>query len=1177
MKRFFLSIIVTFFLTGALFSQQTIRPSKVVKAYKHDTTIPLRDMQMIPPVEGAFWLENDGVVPNETDIKKNTEGAPDVDPIAQLMNGNVPTVPLAANFDGVGNLFGGAPPDTDGDIGLDNYVQMINLSFAIYDKEGNLQYGPAANSTIWDGFIGPWTGTNSGDPVVLYDELADRWVFSQFAIVSGPDWELVAVSETSDPLGPYHRYAFQFTDLPDYPKLGVWPDGYYLSVNQFGATFNGAAACVLDRAAMLNGDDAEMIFFDMGPSVASLLPADNDGIPAPAGSPGYFLELRSTSGLNLYTVNIDWNNTANSTISGPEVLSTSSYNLSLNQIPQKGTSQKLDDLSDRLMFRLQYRNFGTHESMVVCHSVNVGSGRAGVRWYEMRSTGEGTWGVYQEGTYAPDDGENRWMGSIAMDAAGNIALGYSVASANTYASIRYTGRFNGDPLGEMTMDEGEIMAGSGSQTGSDSWGRGRYGDYSAMTVDPVTSAFWYTTEYIPSTGTWPWTTRIASFFMEIDEINPDPITDLAVADGGTTSNRIVLTWTATGDDGSTGTAYAYDLRMSSAPITNDAEFDAATQLSGLPTPQPPGTTETFNVENLETNTTYYFAIKAKDDQANYSPLSNYIEASTLGSPEISITPASLDYEVEVGTNFTGTVTVSNVTSYPSTLDFSGELTNNSFPAKSVGGQIVPVHSKQSAGVDITKGSKDVNHGYSLNGSGGPDSFDYIWRDSNEPDGPQYIWNDISTSGTLVNFSNGNDDDGYTNAINIGFPFEFYGNNYSSLRISTNGFVTFETLANSARTNKPIPTDSAPNTLIAAFWDDLDGKTQGDVYYLQEADKFTVQFTNWQKYYSATDGGSSGSYTFQIVLLSNGKIKIYYKEMNGALNEATVGIENPDGTDGLEVAYNSNFPPSDAYALQFWKKPEWVFSNNLGGATVWNGNSTDVQLDFVTENLDPGTYSMDLVLTTNDPASPSITVPITMIVTDFVPVELTSFTAQLKGNEVQLNWTTATETNNSGFEIQRKIVTNGKNAEWSKAGFVQGTGTTSSPTEYSYTDKIDNVLQATVKYRLKQIDLDGTFEYSNIVELEVLPGEFTLKQNYPNPFNPSTTIEYALPSESLVNIAVYNLLGQRVAILVNETQQAGYYTLNWDAANLASGVYIYRMEATGKNGNFFQNKRMILLK
>ena len=1176
MRRFFLSVFLTFFLAGALFSQETIRPSKVVKAYKHDTTRPLRNMQMIPPSEGAFWLENDGIVPNETDIERNTDGAPEIDPIMQKTKGNSPTVPLIANFDGVSNLFGGAPPDTDGDIGPDNYVQMINLSFAVYDKTGNLQYGPAANSTIWDGFTGPWTGTNSGDPVVLYDDLADRWVFSQFAIVSGPDWELIAVSETSDPLGPYHRYAFQFTDLPDYPKLGVWHDGYYLSVNQFGSSFNGAAACVLDKASMLNGEDAEMIFFDMGTSVASLLPADNDGIPAPPGAPGYFLELRSTNGLNLFTVHADWNNTSNSTITGPQVLATSSYNSSLNQVVQKGTSQRLDDLSDRLMFRLQYRNFNTYEAMVVCHSVNVGDGRAGVRWYEMRDEGSG-WDVYQEGTYAPDDGENRWMGSIAMDAAGNIALGYSVASANTYASIRYTGRFVGDPLGEMTMDEGEIIAGSGSQTGSDSWGRGRFGDYSAMTVDPTTSAFWYTTEYIPTTGTWPWKTRVGAFFMETDEIPPAPITDLAVAENGATSNKITLTWTASGDDEHTGNAYAYDLRISDSPISSDAEFNAATQVTGLPVPQAPGTTEFFEVENLESNATYYFAIKAKDDQANFSPFSNSIEASTLGSPEISINPASLDYEVEVGTNFSGTVTVSNVTSYPSTLDFSGEFTNNSFPAKSVGGQIIPVQTKGKTDIVVAKGSKDVKRGHSINGSGGPDTGDYIWRDSNEPDGPLFVWNDISSTGTEVNFNNGNDDDGYTNAIGIGFPFEFYGVNRSSVRISTNGFLAFESLTNSARTNKPIPSEAAPNSIIAAFWDDLDGKSQGEAYYLQEADKFTVQFTNWQKYYSSLDGGSSGSYTFQIVLLPNGKIKIFYKEMNGALNEATVGIENTDGSDGLEIAYNSNFPPSDSYALQFWQEPEWVFSDNLGGGTVWNGNSLGVQMDFVTENLDPGTYTMDLVLNTNDPANPSVTIPISLLVTDFVPVELTSFTAQLSGKEVELSWTTATETNNSGFEIQRKILSDGKNAEWKNTGFVKGMGSVAAPQSYSFTDDISSIAQTTVKYRLKQIDFDGTYEFSNIVEVEILPGEFTLKQNYPNPFNPTTTIEYALPSESIVNIAVYNLLGQKVAELVNKTQQSGYYTITWNAANVASGVYIYRMEASGKNGNFMQNKRMILLK
>lgn len=1173
MKRIFPFLFIVFIFSNFIIAQTTISPSKVVRSYKNDTTIPLRDMLMVHPGQGSFWEETGGIVPNETDIPKNTDGAPDIDPIYQTYNGSSATVPLNSNFDGIGNLFGGAPPDTDGDIGLNHYVQMINISFAIYDKQGNLEYGPASNSTIWNGFTGPWTGHNDGDPIILYDDLADRWLFSQFAIInSGPDYVLVAISSTSDPMGPYHRYAFQFTNMPDYPKLGVWQDGYYLSVNQFPG---GGGASILERDEMLVGNPADMIFFNMGSGVSSLLPADNDGIPAPAGTPGYFLELRGSSGLNMYTVDVDWNNTANSSISSPVIINTSGYNASLNQVTQKGTSQKLDDLSDRLMFRLQYRNFNTYQAMVCNHSVNVGSGRAGVRWYELRNDGSG-WDLYQEGTYAPDDGENRWMGSIAMDAAGNIALGYSVASTNTYASIRYTGRYAGDPLGEMTMTEGEIMAGNGSQTGSDSYGRGRWGDYSAMTVDPATQAFWFTTEYIPQTGTWPWKTRVASFNLEIDEIAPDGITDLAIVPGSQTSNSFGLMWTATGDDGIVGNASRYDLRMSNSPITTDVLFENATPVANVPLPGAPGSAETFTLENLDVNSDYYFAIKVIDDQNNYSPISNSVIGSTLGEPVIAVTPPSLDFVVDPGTNWTSTINVANTSAYPSTLEISSELTNNSFPKNSIGAKIVSTRSKIASNINLAKGEPNTIHGYSFAGSGGPDGFEYSWKDSDEPDGPEYVWNDISASGDAVEFFAGNLDDGWSHYLSLGFQFDYYGNTYTSVIVSTNGFISFSGLSNSYRANEQIPNDSDPNNIIAAFWDDLDARTQGTAYYLAGPDKFIVQYEGFQKYYSAASGGSSGSYTFQIVLNANGKIQIYYKEMVGAKDEATVGIENEDGTIGLGVVYNSDYPPSNEFAIQFAIAPEWVISNDLGDVLIWNGNSIDIELDFITDFLDPGQYSMDLELTTNIPSKSVIVIPITMTVNDLVPVELTSFNASTNGTLVTLNWITATETNNDGFEIQRKYTEN-KNADWDFAGFVQGKGTISNSSEYKFVDDLSDLKQGVVKYRLKQIDLDGSFDYSNVVEVEILPVSFVLNQNYPNPFNPTTTIEYALPFQSRVKISIYNVLGELLQNIVNEVQAAGYQKIEFGASNLTSGIYIYRMEAQGNGESFVQNKRMVLIK
>jgi hypothetical protein len=261
---------------------------------------------------------------------------------------------------------------------------------------------------------------------------------------------------------------------------------------------------------MLSGQAATQQCFQTSTSYGGLLPSDLDGsTPPPAGSPNYVVGLGATANtLALWKFHVDWTTPANTTFSGPTTLATAAFSEACGGgtcIPQEGTSQQLDSLADRLMYRLEYRNFGDHESLVVAHSVAAGSS-TGIRWYEIRNPG-GTPTIYQQGTYAPDSAY-RWMPSIAMDASGDIALGYSVSSSSMYPSIRVTGRLAGDPLGQMTQGESTIVAGSGAQTGNLS----RWGDYSSMSVDPTDDCtFWYTNEYLTSSGSFNWHTRIGSF------------------------------------------------------------------------------------------------------------------------------------------------------------------------------------------------------------------------------------------------------------------------------------------------------------------------------------------------------------------------------------------------------------------------------------------------------------------------------------------------------------------------------------------------------------------------------------------------------------------------------------------------------------------------------------------
>ncbi len=428
------------------------------------------------------------------------------------------------NFEGVGNGAYGyavhvAPPDTNGAAGATQYVQWVNLAFAVFDKStGNLLYGPAAGNTLWQGSsLSACAANNDGDVIAQYDKAAGRWWMSQLSYTGAPPYYLcIAVSATSDALGSWYLYALEWTSdtLPDYPKVGIWPDGYYISVNLFYAEilFVGAQACALQRDAMLNNLDAGVVCFTQS-SYASLLPSDLDGSnPPPAGSPNFYVTLGSGA-LGLFRFHVDWANPSNSSMTGPFNIPVAAFNKACGGgtcIPQPNTTQQLDSLADRLMYRLAYRNFGDHESLLVSHSVATGGSKkrasgSGVRWYEIRNP-NGSPSVFQQGTFAPDS-NFRWMPSIAMDKVGDMAVGYSVSSGSVYPSIRYTGRVPSDPLGTLEA-ENSIIEGSGSQLSNLS----RWGDYSSMAIDPGDDCtFWYTTEYLQQSGTFNWNTRIASF------------------------------------------------------------------------------------------------------------------------------------------------------------------------------------------------------------------------------------------------------------------------------------------------------------------------------------------------------------------------------------------------------------------------------------------------------------------------------------------------------------------------------------------------------------------------------------------------------------------------------------------------------------------------------------------
>jgi hypothetical protein len=574
----FAALVLLVFLfpwTSAL-AQTVHGPPEVTTEVHHDVSPPLRN---IPP-------SADTRPQREIFIGPLHPGGPlsnSLDPVIQSSAGaSVATTP-GLGFDGVGNGFVGpqgsftvkvAPPDTNGAVGASQYVQFVNTSFAVFDKStGATLYGPAAGSTLWSGFGGPCETTNDGDVIAQYDKSAGRWFMSQLSFSQAPPYYLcIAVSTTNDATGSYNRYAFSYTNLNDYPKIGVWPDAYYASYNMFQGTttFLGAQICAFDRNAMLAGSAATQQCFQLTSSFGGVLPSDLDGATSPpAGSPNYFLNFGSNS-LNLWQFHVSWTNPSSTTLTGPTNIAVAAFSEACSNggtcIPQLVTpSQRLDSLGDRLMYRLAYRNFGDHEALVVNHSVTAGSS-VGVRWYEIRSPATPT--VYQQGTYAPDS-SYRWMGSIAMDKVGDIAVGYSVSSSSMHPAIRYTGRLPSDILGTL-QGETSIIEGAGSQTRNLS----RWGDYSGISIDPVDDCtFWYTNEYLKTNGTFNWSTRIASFKFPSCTTAPAAPAGLAATAGNA---QVSLTWNASSGATSynvyrsttSGGSYVKIINVATASYTN---------------------------------------------------------------------------------------------------------------------------------------------------------------------------------------------------------------------------------------------------------------------------------------------------------------------------------------------------------------------------------------------------------------------------------------------------------------------------------------------------------------------------------------------------------------------------------------------------------------------------------
>jgi hypothetical protein len=501
----------------------------VEKAISVELTKPLRELtpDQEEIVDGKIYIVNNK-------LRRYRHDNPDAlpkgdDPVWQKQRESHYNRAPIQNWEGLNST--AMPFDPSGSAGPNHYVQMINTRFAVYNKSGTLLHGPFNLSTL----LG---GANDGDPIVMYDADADRWFLSQFR--SSNNSLQIAVSETSDPTGAYYNYSFPLNNFPDYPKYSIWGNAYFISANKGAPQFYA-----LERDKMLMGDPTASIISFNVPQLStsgffSILPAHATGsLPNPS-TPGYIFYFQddgwagvSSDNIKIWEVNVNWASPGSSSISAPQVLPVSpfdsQFNASWNDIQQPGTSQKLDGVPTAMMYMAQYREFPGYASVVLNHTVDVnGSDQGGIRWYELRKSGSNPWTLYQEGTFSPDN-QSRWMGSICMDYQGNIGMAYNVSGSSVYPSIRYTGRYASDPLGQMTFAEETIIDGTGVQSGGNRWG-----DYAHMMIDPTDDAtFWYTGMYVATGGARK--TRIASFKIASDE--PDDLGVVAI----TAPNNGVLT------------------------------------------------------------------------------------------------------------------------------------------------------------------------------------------------------------------------------------------------------------------------------------------------------------------------------------------------------------------------------------------------------------------------------------------------------------------------------------------------------------------------------------------------------------------------------------------------------------------------------------------------------------
>ncbi|MAY23591.1 MAG: hypothetical protein CMC74_12485 [Flavobacteriaceae bacterium] len=617
------------------FGQEKFPPVVLGEGVFLGETMPLRDAPLIE--EGNFDLEDARIIEQDYRVTgRNVVNEPSnfVDNAIQTEPPFREALTLLQNFEGADLPEGQAiPPDPSGAVGPNHYVHAVNVVVKIFDKTGNLLAGPTSLGNFLN------SGNNSGDPIVMYDQLEDRFFVSQFR--TSDDALIIGVSTTPDPTGTYNLYSFPLDAFPDYPHYSVWPNAYFLTANKFF----GNTTYALEKDVMIaGGANPQILGFNLpgvvrNPStVFSPEPANLLGTAFPVDVPGYIVYLQDSSWssaidedhLKIWELDIDWSGT--STISSPSEIVTEPFDVFIRpfgqgDIEQPITSQRIDAQMGIISYMANYRTFPTYNSFLINFNVDIGGSTSAIRWIELRNTGTGPFSIHQEGTWTLDDGLSRFMGSMAMDEDGNIGLAYNIGNEDTFASLRFTGRLESDPLGMMTYPESTIFDGVSYQANTN-----RFGDYAQLTLDPNGRTFWHTGQYFQAINNWA--TRIAAFQIVSDFaadlgaysfVTPDltppysnaETVEVQIYNYGNTAQsnfdlelrvngNLVATETFTGTlDANTSASYQFSQTVDMSAPNETYELEVRTILPGDEAPANDAVVKEFTNEILSVNETTF--------------------------------------------------------------------------------------------------------------------------------------------------------------------------------------------------------------------------------------------------------------------------------------------------------------------------------------------------------------------------------------------------------------------------------------------------------------------------------------------------------------------------------------------------------------------------------------------